>query len=158
MVLVPSKPFTEKIFFGCDHAGFGLKQQVLPFLTSTFASISVEDCGCFSDASVDYPNFAKVVADKVLSQGGAGILICGTGIGMSIAANKIRGIRAAEAWDATSARLSREHNNANILCFGARLVGAEVAFDLTRTWLLTSFLGGRHQGRLDRIHQLEDGG
>jgi ribose 5-phosphate isomerase B len=157
MPLATGKPFAEKIFLGCDHAGFGLKNQILTFLKGQFASIQWEDCGSFSEASVDYPTFAKEVAGKVLTQGGAGILICGTGIGMSIAANKLKGIRAAEVWDATSARLSREHNNANILCFGARLVGYEVACDLTRTWLLTPFQGGRHQGRLDLIHQLEGG-
>ncbi len=146
---------TNTIFVGSDHAGYSLKKTLLEILKKDLPNLRFEDCGTDTEASCDYPDFAKKVATQVVHKQTRGILICGTGIGMSIAANKIHGVRAAEVWDATSARLCREHNNANIICFGARLVGPETAIDICKTWLKTEFLGGRHQGRLDKIAELE---
>ena len=146
---------SKKIYIGSDHAGFALKRLVTKFLATEMPAVSFEDLGCHSEESVDYPNFADAVGKRVAKEGTLGILICGSGIGMSIAANKVSGIRAAECWDVTSARLSRQHNNANILCFGSRLVGQEVAFDMCRIWLTTEFLEGRHQKRIDLITKLE---
>jgi len=143
------------IFLGCDHAGISLKQALLAQLTSQFPDWKFEDCGTHGKESVDYPDFARRVAERVATEGARGILICGSGIGMSIAANKIIGIRAALAWDATSARLSRQHNDANILCLGERLTGIEVAAEAARVWLTTEFLEGRHRRRVDLIKGLE---
>lgn len=145
------------VFIGSDHAGFELKKQVLEHLHADFPDLSVEDCGTQNTDSTDYPLFAKKVADKVIKENGMGILICGSGIGMSIAANKVRGVRAAVVWDATSARLSRQHNAANIVCVGARLVGREEAFDAIRTFLTTSFEEGRHATRIELISKMEEG-
>jgi ribose 5-phosphate isomerase B len=144
-----------KVFLGADHAGFTLKQALLSQLPPQFAHFVFEDCGTGDTTSVDYPDFARAVAEKVVAQGGRGILVCGSGIGMAIAANKVAGIRAAQAWDATSARLSRQHNDANILCLGERLLGVEVALEAARVWLGTEFLQGRHVRRLDLIRSLE---
>ena len=139
------------VVIGSDHAGFPLKK----FLIETMPSIQWEDEGCYSLDSVDYPAIAKKVAMKVAAIKGRGILICGSGIGVSIAANKIPSIRAALVWDVTSARLSREHNDANILCLGGRLIGSEVAKEICSVWLATSFLKGRHEGRLQLITEME---
>ncbi len=144
-----------QVFVGADHAGFALKQALLPILKKEFPNFQFEDLGTHSDESVDYPDFAEKVAREVASKSARGILICGSGIGMCIAANKIKGVRAASAWDATSARLSRQHNGSNIICIGARLTGQEVANEITRVWLKSEFEGGRHQKRIDRISQLE---
>lgn len=144
------------LLIGSDHAGFSVKEKVRELLAKEFPDLKVKDCGCFDENSVDYPDVAKTVGTAVaLDASHRGILICGSGIGISIAANKIAGVRAAEVWDMTSARLSREHNDANIVCFGARLIGIEVAFDIVRTWLRSGFLGGRHEGRVKKIAQLE---
>ncbi len=137
-----------KIAIGSDHGGFDMKEIVASFLRDL--GHDVEDAGCYSKDSIDYP----VIADKVckLIQDGTcpqGILICGTGIGISIAANRHRDIRAALCHEAYTARMSRQHNNANILCFGGRVLGIEVALDVVGTWLDTSFEGGRHQRRID---------
>lgn len=148
-------PSTTKIFVGCDHAGLSLKRVLLEQLTKEFPNLSFNDVGCESDKSVDYPEFAKAVAKQVSRGEGRGILVCGSGIGMSIAANKVSGVRAANVWDATSARLSRQHNDSNILCMGARLTGAEVALEAARVWLATAYLGGRHDRRLELIHKME---
>jgi len=139
-----------KIAVGSDHGGFELKQQVVDFLSK--AGHEVESVGCFGLASVDYPEFAEKVC--ALVQSGAcerGILICGTGIGMSIAANRHRDIRAALCHEAFTARLSREHNNANVLCLGARVIGPELALEIVRAWVAAEFAGGRHQRRLDML-------
>ena len=144
-----------KLFFGADHAGVGLKQVLLEKLRAEFPAMAFEDLGPASEASVDYPDFAEKVAREVVKHGARGVLICGSGLGMCISANKIDGIRAVSGWDATSARLSRQHNNANVLCLGARLLGVETALETCRVWIKTEFEGGRHQKRIDRITQLE---
>jgi len=146
----------RKIFVGADHAGYSLKARIIELLQGESFRAVITDLGCVSEEAVDYPDFARQVAESVAKNpGSSGILICGSGIGMAMAANKIAGVRAAQAWDVTSARLSREHNDANILCLGARLTGPEVAAEVCKVWLATPFKGGRHQGRLDKLHQLE---
>lgn len=142
------------VYVGADHAGFSLKATLLPALQKEFPSLKFTDLGCPSEASVDYPDFAKLVAEKVAA-GARGILICGSGLGMCISANKVAGVRATSAWDITSARLSRMHNDSNVVCLGARLTGFQVALDAVKVWLTTEFEGGRHQGRLDKVTQLE---
>lgn len=137
-----------KIAIGSDHGGFDMKETVAAFLRTL--GHEVNDVGCYSRDSVDYPE----IADKVcgLIQDGTceqGILICGTGIGVSIAANRHRDIRAALCHEAYTARMSRQHNNANILCFGGRVLGVEIALDVVGTWVETAFEGGRHQRRID---------
>jgi ribose 5-phosphate isomerase B len=139
-----------RIAIAADHAGYALKETIKQALESrTFA---IEDFGTDSGASVDYPDFATAVALRVAS--GAcdrGILICGTGIGMAMAANKVSGIRAATAWSPDTARLAREHNDANILALGARVLSTDLALSLVRIFLETPFAGGRHQARVDKI-------
>ncbi len=137
-----------KIIIGSDHGGFEMKEHVLAYLRDQ--GHEIEDVGCYSMDSVDYPEIAEKVCVAV--QGDAdnlGILICGTGIGMSLAANRHRDIRAALCHEAYTAKMSREHNNANILCLGGRVLGVEVALDIVRAWLKTSFAGGRHQRRIE---------
>ena len=136
-----------KIAMGCDHGGFVLKNEIVPFLVS--AGHEVHDVGCYSEESVDYPEIADKVC-KELTEGRSvyGILICGTGIGMSIAANRYRQIRAALCHEAFTARMSREHNDANILCLGARVLGVGIALDIVKTWLEAEFAGGRHLRRI----------
>jgi ribose 5-phosphate isomerase B len=145
----------KTVYLGADHGGFALKQVLLSELPKLAPDWKVVDLGCVNEESVDYPDYAAKVAAEVIRSGGLGILACGTGIGMSIAANKIDGIRAAEVWDVTTARLSREHNDANVLCLGGRVIGVAVAVDAAVTWLKTEFQGGRHQRRVDGIHKLE---
>jgi ribose 5-phosphate isomerase B len=143
-----------QIGLASDHGGFELKEAVKAFLKS----IGVEpiDLGTFSEDSVDYPDFAAQVAEKVSTgRFERGILICGTGIGMSIAANKFRGVRAALVNDLYSSRFSREHTDANILVMGGRVVGKDVAKEIVRIWLETPFARGRHQRRLEKIETLE---
>jgi RpiB/LacA/LacB family sugar-phosphate isomerase len=144
-----------KVFFGSDHAGFELKALLVQKVQSEFPEIHWEDCGPESEESTDYPVFAEKVARKVVAENGLGILVCGSGIGVSISANKVAGIRAALCWDVTSTRLSREHNDANVLCLGSRLIGREVAFDMVRQFLRSEFQGGRHAERLELIRKLE---
>lgn len=141
------------IAFGCDHAGFALKQTILDYLEKN--GYEYKDFGCFDESPVDYPVYGKKVACAVASgECEKGILICGTGIGISIAANKVKGVRAACCSDVISARFTRLHNDANILAFGARIVGPQVALEMTEVFLSTSFSGEeRHQKRID---QLED--
>ncbi len=138
------------IALGSDHGGFEMKEEISSLLADL--EHRVADVGCFSKDSVDYPEIARQVCEHV-RQGSSqfGILICGTGIGMSIAANRYRDIRATLCHDAYTARMSREHNNANVLCLGGRVLGIEVALDIVRVWLDTAFAGGRHQRRLDMI-------
>ena len=139
-----------KIAVGSDHGGFEYKEQIVRFLADL--GVEVEDVGCHSTESVDYPRFADLVCARVQSGVCArGILICGTGIGMSIAANRHRDIRAALCHEAYTARMSREHNNANVLCLGGRVLGIEVALDIVGVWIETEFAGGRHQRRLDML-------
>lgn len=143
-----------QIGLACDHGGFEIKQELKDFLKGL--GIEPVDMGTFHENSVDYPDFGVLVAERV-SQGNLekGILVCGTGIGMSIVANKFPGVRAALANDLYSSRLSREHNDANILVIGGRIVGRDLAKEIVKVWLDTPFSGGRHQRRLDKIKVLE---
>ena len=143
-----------QIGLACDHGGFELKEELKAFLKSI--GIEPIDMGTFNEDSVDYPDFGVLVAEKV-SRGELekGILICGTGIGMSIVANKFPRVRAALANDLYSSRCSREHNDANILVIGGRIVGKELAKEIVKVWLETPFAGGRHKRRLEKIEALE---
>ena len=139
-----------KVAIGCDHGGFELKQKVIDYLKAR--DIEFEDFGIYIKEAADYPEIAKKVSiDVANNRFNRGILICGTGIGMSIVANKTKGIRASLCHDTYSARVSRAHNNANILCLGARVVGEYLALDIVDTWLKTGFEGGRHKKRIDMI-------
>jgi len=139
-----------KYFIGTDHAGFEVKPFVIEYLEKK--GIEVEDLGCYSSESVDYPDYAHKVAEAVLANPGSmGILICGSGIGMSLAANKHKGIRAALCHDHYTASMARRHNNANILCFGARIVGKGEIESILEGWLNSEFEGGRHQRRVEKI-------
>jgi len=139
-----------KYFIGTDHAGFEVKPFVIEYLQKK--GIEVEDLGTYSSESVDYPDYAHKVAEAVLANPGTmGILICGSGIGMSLAANKHKGIRAALCHDHYTASMSRRHNNANILCFGARIVGKGEIESILEGWLNSEFEGGRHQRRVEKI-------
>jgi ribose 5-phosphate isomerase B len=145
-----------KIAVGSDHAGLSLKEEVKKVLSE--AGAQVEDLGTHSAEPVDYPDPALAVAEAVASgRAEMGVLVCGTGIGMSITANKVPGVRAALCHDAYTARLAREHNDANVLCLGGRVLGPGVAGDLVRVWLETRFAGGRHSRRVDKIRTLESG-
>ena len=139
-----------KYFIGTDHAGFEVKPFVIEYLKNK--GIEVEDLGTYSTESVDYPDFAHKVAKAVLENPGTmGILICGSGIGMSLAANKHKGIRAALCHDYYTAEMARRHNDANILCFGARIVGKGEIESILEAWLTHEFEGGRHQRRVEKI-------
>lgn len=143
-----------KIALGCDHGGLKLKEIVKEFLTK--GNYRFDDFGTFNEESVDYPDFAEKVAEAVAS--GAydrGVLICGTGIGIGIAANKVPGIRAALCHDVFSARASREHNDANVLTMGERVIGPGLALEIVKTWLATDFAGSRHARRVEKIRNLE---
>ncbi len=139
-----------KVAIGADHGGFELKEQIKPLLAEL--GHDVEDVGCFSLDSVDYPEQAKEVS-KMVSDGTVdrGILICGTGIGMSITANRFKGVRAALCHELFTARMSREHNDANILCMGGRVIGPGLAREMVKIWLATPFEGGRHKRRINMI-------
>lgn len=143
-----------QIGLACDHAGFELKEELKAFLKSL--GVKAIDMGTFNEDSVDYPDFGILVAEMV-SRGELekGILICGTGIGMSIVANKFSGIRAAVANDLYSSRCSREHNDANILIVGGRIVGKGLAKEIVKVWLETPFAGGKHKRRIEKIEALE---
>lgn len=142
------------IVIGNDHAGTILKQHIVNWFKQN--NIEYKDCGCFEGEKCDYPVAAKNVCDEIISgKAQRGILICGTGIGISIAANKIKGIRAAACSDYYSAKYTRLHNDANILCLGARVVGDEYAIELVNVFLNTEFEGGRHATRVQMISDLE---
>ena len=147
----------KKIVIGCDHAGFQLKNQVIATLKD--AGYDVLDVGTYSEESCSYPAIAHELCTKIQSgERELGILICGTGIGMSMCANKHRGIRAAVCGDTFSARFTRLHNNANVLCMGARVIGPEMARLIARIFLSTEFeAGGRHTERVNMISALERG-
>lgn len=146
----------KKIIIGADHAGYQLKEALKPFLKDL--GIAVTDIGTDSDRSVDYPDFAARVAEAV-STGifERGILICGSGVGMSITANRFPGVRAALCLDQETARLSRLHNDSNILVLAGRKTDTGTARAITQVWLATPFEGGRHQKRLDKIREAEQG-
>ena len=135
------------IAVGSDHGGFALKSEIVRYLID--AGHEVNDVGCPSEESVDYPEFAERVCAAVLGgQSARGILICGTGIGMAMAANRHRQIRAALCHEPFSARMSREHNDANVLCLGGRVLGPSLALEIVRVWMETGFAGGRHLRRI----------
>ena len=143
-----------KVAIGCDHAGVSMKNGIVPVLDEL--SIEWEDFGTKDEESVDYPDFGEKVSEAV-SKGEVdrGILICGTGIGMSIVANKIPGIRAALCQEDYSAKMSRLHNDANVLVLPGRMIDKEKAVGIVKTWFTTDFEGGRHQRRLDKIKKIE---
>ena len=143
-----------RIAIGSDHAGFKMKQCIKGLLSEM--GHTYEDFGCYDSGSVDYPDIAFAVADAVANgQFNQGILICGTGIGMSMVANKVPGIRAAICHDTFSARRAREHTNANVLCIGGRIVGEGVVREVITTYLGAEFIGGRHARRLEKLHARE---
>lgn len=144
-----------RIALGSDHAGYDLKSKIIAYLETQ--PYEIIDCGTDNaDVSVDYPNYALNVAQKVANNEAAyGILICGTGIGMCISANKVPGIRASSVWSKETAKLSREHNNANILCLGGRTKEDVDPLTLVKVWLDTEFLGGRHERRIKEIAKIE---
>jgi ribose 5-phosphate isomerase B len=143
-----------KIAIGSDHAGLSQKKKLVSYLLKQ--GHSVLDLGCYLESSCDYPDFARSVSEAVVKKRAErGILICGTGIGMAMAANKIRGIRAAVSWSPETARLAAEHNNANVLCFSGRFLPPDKARRMVREWLSTPFGGGRHKRRLRKIARME---
>jgi len=142
------------LFIGCDHGGFELKIEIYNYIKDVLR-LDITDMGCFSKDSVHYPDIAEVVAKSVLEKKGIGILICGTGVGISIAANKVDGVRCALCSEEYSARMTRKHNDANILALGGRTTGVELAKSIVNTFLNTDFEGGRHQKRIDKISSLE---
>jgi ribose 5-phosphate isomerase B len=144
-----------KIAIGSDHRGYDAKRRIIALLQQL--GHEVQDVGPFGNESVDYPDFALQVASAVGEQRvERGILICGTGIGMCIAANKVRGVRAAPCHDSITAEMSRRHNNANVLCLSADLLGDELMNRMVRIWLETEFEAGRHARRVDKIVRFED--
>jgi len=143
-----------KIAIGADHAGFEVKEKIKRQLEEM--NIEVEDLGTGSGDSVDYPDFGAKVGREVASgKADEGIIVCGSGIGIAIAANKIDGVRAAQAWNEETARLARQHNDANVLSIGARVVAEEEIPKIVRAWFDAEFEGGRHQKRIDKISELE---
>lgn len=142
------------IAIGSDHAGYGLKCEIIKLLAEK--GVEFIDCGCNGE-SVDYPDIAEATCAKVTSgEADKAILICGTGVGISISANKIKGIRAALCGDWYSAKYTRLHNDANVLCMGGRVIGAGLAAEITDIFLDTEFEGGRHARRVDKIMKLEE--
>lgn len=136
------------VAIGCDHAGFSYKEKLIVFLKNN--GYEVIDCGTFTDAPVDYPVYAKKVCDSIVSKAAnTGILICGTGIGMSMMANKQKGIRAAVCSDVKSAEFTRLHNDANVLCMGERIISYDLVEQITLKYLTTDFLGGKHLTRIE---------
>lgn len=142
------------IAIGCDHGGFELKEILADYLKGE--GYEVCDVGTYTQESVDYPDIADVLCNKI-TQGECekGILVCGTGIGMNMCANKHKGIRAAQCHDTFSAKMTRQHNNANVLTMGGRVVGSELAKDIVKEFVTNEFLGGRHGVRVDKMMSLE---
>ena len=139
----------SKIIIGSDHGGFKLKNSIIEHLNNI--GYVTKDVGCFDESSCDYPVYAQKVVQEVLDTENKGILVCGTGIGMSIAANRYKGIRASHCTDTYTAKMTRKHNDSNILCLGERITGEGLALDIVDIWLNTEFEGGRHQKRIDMI-------
>ena len=145
----------KKIAIACDHAALDLKTEIVKHLKET--GVECKDFGTYTPESCNYPDYAKKVCNAIKEgQAELGILVCGTGIGMSMAANKCKGIRAACCTDTFSARFTRLHNDANVLCMGARVVGAGLALDIADIFINTEFEGGRHQKRVDMVMALEN--
>lgn len=143
------------IALGCDHGGYELKEAIKKYLDKQ--GVAYKDFGTNSMESVDYPEYAEAVANSVASkEAEKGILVCGTGVGMSIAANKIPGIRAALISDCFSAKATREHNDSNILCLGGRVLGENLALMIVEIWLNTAYIGAHHAKRLELIQKMED--
>lgn len=143
------------IAIGCDHGGFTLKNVIIEHLKER--GIDVKDFGCYNGEAVNYPDIAEVVCESVVSgESRLAILCCGSGIGMSMAANKIKGIRAAACSETFSAEFTRRHNNANVLCLGGRVIGPGVANQMVDLFVDTEFEGGRHQTRVDMITEIEN--
>ncbi|MBQ8782869.1 MAG: ribose 5-phosphate isomerase B [Clostridia bacterium] len=143
-----------KVVLGADHGGFELKETIKAYLTDI--GYEIVDMGTDSPDSIDYAPIAEKVGEYAVKENILGVLCCGTGIGISIAANKVKGVRAACCSDYFSARMTRAHNNANILCMGGRVIGAGLALDLVDIFLTTEFEGGRHQRRVDQITAIEN--
>ena len=144
-----------KIALACDHGGYRLKEVIKSYLEEL--GIEYVDYGTYSEESVDYPDFAYKAAKGIVNgEVDRGIFICGTGIGISIAANKVRGIRAALCYNVYAAEMSRRHNDANVLCLGGRVLGEELAKRIVKAWLETPFEGGRHERRINKIHWIEE--
>jgi ribose 5-phosphate isomerase B len=144
----------KRIAIGSDHAGYESKEQAKREIEAL--GLSVQDMGTNSDASVDYPDFGAAVGRAVASgEAERGVLICGSGIGISMAANKVPGVRAALCWNEETARLARQHNDANVLCLGARFIAPELAARMIRAFLETDFDGGRHQQRVEKLSRLD---
>ncbi len=144
------------IAIGCDHGAFNLKNAVKKYLEER--GLEVKDFGIYEEGRVDYPDIAEVVCKSIVSgECEKGILLCGTGIGISIAANKIKGIRAAVCNEVYCAKMAKCHNNANVITLGGRVVGEDVALEIVSAWLDSEFMGGRHQERIDKITNLEKG-
>jgi ribose 5-phosphate isomerase B len=144
-----------KIAIASDHGGLNLREEIKQLMDEM--KIQYEDFGCECETSVDYPDYALPVGEKVASgEFDRGILICGTGIGMSISANKVKGIRCALVHDTFSAKATREHNNSNMLAMGERVIGPGLAREIARIWLTTEFEGGRHENRVSKITAFEN--
>jgi len=144
-----------KIALACDHGGFRLKEVIKAYLEEL--GIEYVDYGAYSEESVDYPDFAHKAAKGIVNgEADRGIFICGTGIGISIAANKVKGIRAALCYNIFAAEMSRRHNDANVLCLGGRVLGEELAKAIVKVWLETPFDGGRHERRVNKISEIEE--
>ena len=143
------KNFMPQIVIGSDHGGYKLKNEIIAHLKAS--NYDIVDLGCFNEESCDYPIIAKDVANTVLDKNIKGILVCGTGIGMSIAANRFKGIRASHCTDTYTARMTRLHNDSNILCLGQRVTGPGLALDIVDIWLNTEFEGGRHLKRIEML-------
>lgn len=146
-----------QIFLGSDHAGYAHKQAIMKHLEAQ--GHDTLDLGVFTDVNkVDYPDIAREVGEKIIENGGdsLGVLVCGTGMGMALAANKLRGIRAVTAHDENTAQMARQHNNANIITLGERVVSEDMALKIVDTFLATEFEGGRHERRVEKIKAIED--
>jgi len=143
-----------KIALASDHAGYAEKERLKPLLREL--GLEIEDLGTVSEDSVDYPDYARKVGGRVASgEAAQGLLVCGSGTGMAIAANKVRGVRAAVAWNEETARLARQHNDANVLAIGARTTPIDEIPNIVRAWFNTGFDGGRHTARVEKIKEIE---
>ena len=141
----------NKIIIGCDHVALDLKASIKQHIMDNYGAINIDDIGVFTDESSNYPEIAEIVSNKVLTENAIGILICGTGVGMSIAANRNKGIRAVVCSEPYSSSLSKQHNNSNILCLGARVVGQELAKMIFDQWIQADYEAGRHEIRVEKL-------